>query len=178
MDGDDRFFNRLYEYYSPLLYKNAFYILKEREISLTVVQDCFMKIWSRKELLKSIENPEAYLFIICKNGCLDQLKKSAIEFVALQKDTEIPSYLFSDNDLHYQETQSRLHYSLGRLTGRQREIYRLSRDEGYSYHDIGNQLNLSPATVKKHMSIILQKLRRHLNSFLFSVLTAMIIALV
>lgn len=170
INGDDRLFNQLYKYYYPSLYKNAFYIMKDKELAMTVVQDSFIKLWNHRNQLKTIENQEAYLMTICKNNCVDLLRRKAIQFVQWEEQQEDASYLQADNNLHYRETEKLLRHSLAQLTDRQRQIYDLSRDQGYSYNDIGNQLNLSPATVKKHMSVILQKLRRHLNAIGISVL--------
>jgi RNA polymerase sigma-70 factor (family 1) len=164
IEGDDRVLSSLYDHYYPEIYKRAIYVLKDRDSAINVVQDSFLKIWSRRPLLTDIENPEAYLFRIARNCSLDLLKKHAQQFVELQGQEDSASSLYSDSDLSYRETEKRLQHSLARLTGRQKQIYSLSREEGYTYNDIGNQLNLSPTTVKKHMANILQKLRRHLGS--------------
>jgi len=48
------------------------------------------------------------------------------------------------------------------LTDQQKTIFLLNRDEGFTYNEIAEQLNLSKSTVKNHMVAALKKIRSHL----------------
>jgi RNA polymerase sigma-70 factor (ECF subfamily) len=43
-----------------------------------------------------------------------------------------------------------------------RNIYLLSRDKGKSYKEIADQLSISPSTVRNHLNLALQYIRREM----------------
>ncbi|HAL81783.1 MAG TPA: hypothetical protein DCO83_05735 [Mucilaginibacter sp.] len=69
-----------------------------------------------------------------------------------------------DKLVEVKELQQTIEKSLDELSPRVKEIYKLSRDEGLSNHEIAEKLNLSEQTIKNQVSVAIKHLRKSLTS--------------
>ena len=76
-DAYRQLFNLLY----PNLYRFAFSLTKNKELSEEIVSDVFINIWRKKETIAAIDNLKLYLYISAKNTSLNYLSKLAKEKV-------------------------------------------------------------------------------------------------
>jgi len=61
-----------FKYHGRLvLFANKF--TGDLRISQDLVQDAFLKLWEKPEIISSIESPKAYLFQAVRNSCLNHL---------------------------------------------------------------------------------------------------------
>ena len=51
------------------------YVIAEEDAE-NIVQDIFLYLWEHPEVLKTIDNMDAFLFTLVKNRCLNFLKAS------------------------------------------------------------------------------------------------------
>ncbi|WP_165903739.1 sigma factor [Hymenobacter gummosus] len=51
--GDERAFDALFRHYSALVYRFAYSYLKDRPEAEEIVQECFLKIWEKRDLPQS-----------------------------------------------------------------------------------------------------------------------------
>jgi RNA polymerase sigma factor (sigma-70 family) len=58
----------------PLMYRFAQSLLSDKQEAEDCVQDIFLKLWSRKESLDSIDNLKAFSMQMTRNLCLDKIK--------------------------------------------------------------------------------------------------------
>ena len=63
------------------------------------------------------------------------------------------------DDLYYKDLNKKVQALIEQLTPRQKEIYRLSRDNGLTHREIAAQLSISENTVKNHLVTILKFLK-------------------
>jgi RNA polymerase sigma factor (sigma-70 family) len=56
-----------------------------------------------------------------------------------------------------------IHEAVGKLTPQQKEVYKMSREEGLKQEDIARRLNISIFTVKKHLTDALNYLRKEIT---------------
>lgn len=158
--GDEKVFKLLYDTYRPNVYQTALRYLKSSELAQEVVQDVFMKIWAEREQLDSVKSVKAWLYIMAKHNILNRLKRLALEWKATAYFAQAPTQDMSTVDsLHDKEYTKVLSEVIESLPKQQREVFELARYDYLSYRDIGEKLDISPLTVKTHMSRALGAIR-------------------
>jgi RNA polymerase sigma factor (sigma-70 family) len=65
------------------------------------------------------------------------------------------------------EFSAQVHKLVEKMPEQRRNVYTLSRDYGFSHKEIGQQLSISPATVKNHLTAALQYIRKELTSHFY-----------
>ena len=163
--GSNEAFRIIYDKYKNTIYRVAIQSLKSPVLAQEIVQDVFLKVWLERENLQKIHSFENWLFIVARNHLLNQMKKIANEWKGLhnyqmdfsQKD-ETPV-----NNLDREFYKELYRSALATLTDHQRNVYELVKIEHLSYSQVANNLNVSPLTVKKHMSRALFQIRKVLK---------------
>lgn len=166
--GSELAFTRIFDHYRPRIYSVALKMLKSADLAEEVVQEVFLKVWTKREEMVSINNFAGYLFMMARNDIYDRFKKLASEKTARRVFTEKRNNTVNNTDYPVIERQygELLQETLATLPPRQKQIYHLSRDKGLSYKQIGKQLGISHLTVKKHMAEALGFIRKQLESHL------------
>ena len=126
-----------------------------------------MKIWESRGKIDAFSSFESFLFTMAYNTTISMLRKKATEtkyidyIKSLQHIDNSPDLI---NEIHFKELNARLQSLLEQLTARQREIFKLSREEGLSHDEIAKKLDISVNTVKKHMTNTLAFLRSQIGT--------------
>ncbi|MFT3932556.1 MAG: RNA polymerase sigma-70 factor [Chitinophagaceae bacterium] len=158
--GDEKAFRLLFNQYWDNIYAVAFRFIKSRVIAEEIVQDVFVKLWTNKEKLDSIENFDNYIFIIARNHIYNHLRQSPLQIAPMAEVADVSSN--PETDLYYKETNSILARAVENLPGQQRIIFNMSRGEGLDYTTIAKKLQLSRFTVKTHMHKAIQSIKVYL----------------
>lgn len=166
-NDDEQAFAALYHQYHQKLFFFVLHFTNSRQAAEDVLQEVFIKVWSERKQLPAIANFNAWIFRITKNHVLNSLKRMAHETLIL---VDIAREITPGSDdihalLSYKDVHAILKAGMEELPPQQKLVFQLSREEGLKYEEIGNQLNISPLTVKKHAAQALQflreKIRRH-----------------
>jgi RNA polymerase sigma-70 factor (family 1) len=164
-NGDEIAFRQLFEAHWDNIYGVAFAFTKSPVIAEEMVQDVFVKIWTKRQQLPEIKNFNDYLFIIARNHIFSVLRKKIYEepFSDHLKDYFLEASNLPDQQLLYREAENLVQQAVAQLPPQQRLIYCLSRKDGLNQDEIANKLNISKNTVKSHMSKALQFIRNYLQ---------------
>lgn len=151
-------FNSLYERYWEQLFQSAIKVLQDEDLAKDVVQDVFVDLWSRRELVQ-IEKVSGYLFQAVKYQVFKQLRKVK-DFSVLDETFEnVLQANSTEEELDVNELQKNLNRSLESLPEKYRLIYELSRVDHLSNKEIAEKLQLSPRTVDWYLHNVLKQLR-------------------
>lgn len=164
-DGDEAAFTTLFEQYRSPLFDYALRITKTVGIAEELVQDTFLKIWLYRDRLREVDHTASYLNRVMRNASIDWLRRLSLDR-QLQKEivATLPGGANTTiEDLDYGETSRLLQEAMTGLSTQQREVFLLSRQQGLSYAEIADHLNLSPNTVRNHLVKALKHLRDYLN---------------
>lgn len=165
--GNEKAFAALFESYRNRVFAVALRYLHSNEEAEEIVQDVFLQIWKSQADLKGVLNIEAFLYTISRNRIFNSLKQKARLSLKQEKMFESEKDRFDgiviDNTLIDKQNSLSLKQAIERLPPQQKKIFKLSREEGLSYKKIGEVLNISPLTVKKHMAQALKTLRAELK---------------
>ncbi|WP_442591284.1 RNA polymerase sigma factor [Pedobacter sp. AW31-3R] len=164
--GDQRAFTELFDAYYKPLGEYVFKLTESIEVTEEIVQDVFIKIWLKKEILLQLDNFSYYLFILSKNQTLNHLRKKANDEVRqlewlkqFEEETYTPDHLPV-----IEEYRILMDQAIEKLPPQQKKVYKLSREERLKHEEIAKILNISPETVKKHIKLALRFIKNELSS--------------
>lgn len=166
--GDTRAFRALYVLYKDRLYGFLFQLTKSHSISEDLLQDTFMRIWEDRVRLSGVMDFKAYVFTMVKHRALNSLKRMSkeelvIRRMAFQSEPEDRS---TESEVQYNELRKKVDQAVRQLPPQQQTVYRMSREQGLRQEEISHRLNLTVATVKKHLTLSLRHIRKNLSVIL------------
>ncbi len=153
-DGDEQAFSELFHRYRDKIYSVAFKLTGSSFVAAEVVQEVFLKVWTRRQTLPGISSFESYLFIMARNCVYTSLKRAVrqqsteSDWNQMVGDTEIGP----DNQFIANEYTSLLREAIDTLPFHQRQVYLLSHEEEMTRSEIAELLKISPETVKSHLA--------------------------
>jgi RNA polymerase sigma-70 factor (family 1) len=160
-EGDDLAFRLLFDRYYGLIYSASFRYLKVHELAEDMVQSSFLKIWEKRNRLSHVERFDHYLFRIAHNEMADHFRKHGRREKHIQRIREMfEEETGSPEDLLITKQKRALVADvISNLPPQQQMAYTLSRDEGLSYQEIAERMQLSVNTIKVHISQALKTLK-------------------
>lgn len=161
-------FDKIYVMYFSRMKRFAKEYVLSDEDAENIVQDVFMLLWEKRDILEIQVSLVPYLFSLVKNKCLDYLRRKV---VVEEYKQELSVKLFSLELMNYsfasdEEIEQLITNAIDKLPDRCREIFIKSRIEGKKYREIAEELHISINTVENQMSIALKKLRMELKDYL------------
>ncbi len=70
-EGDEYFFNVIFEKYRDQLFGYLYRVSKSKEVSEEIVLDVFLKLWNGREVITEIQNLEAFLYKVAHHKAID-----------------------------------------------------------------------------------------------------------
>ena len=172
-------FQLIYDRHRNRIYKTATRFLKSPILAQEVVQDVFMKLWLSRKTLKPTQPIEAWLHTVSKNNIINRLKKVSNEWKVMNELPYITANKSNttENSVQDAEYAAILQTAINTLPEQQKKAYLLSRNENLTYIQIGEKLELSPLTVKTHISRALLHIKQALaeKGIILSIAVAAII---
>jgi RNA polymerase sigma-70 factor (ECF subfamily) len=163
--GSETAFAELFYTYKDKLY--SFLLpMTGADAAEDLVQEVFLKIWTKKEDLNSVDNAGAYIFRMAKNKAIDALKRSLHYETILKEEARIEDRNSIDTSevLKIKNLKQQIHYAVESLPPQQKKVYLLSREEGLKLEEIASQMGISLATVKNHLVQAMRNLRDKLGA--------------
>jgi len=166
MAGDETAFTSIYMFYSEKVYRLAYRFLKDQKQSEDIVQETFISLWLSRDRLQPEGDMWLYLYVISKRLSINSLKqicKSTDQLSALIRNAVQVHNTTEENVIAY-DLEVFTQKIIDKLPRQQQLVFKLSRDNGLSYKEIAEELNISPNTVKNHMVQALKTLKANLKS--------------
>ncbi|WP_167021480.1 sigma-70 family RNA polymerase sigma factor [Chitinophaga sp. Cy-1792] len=160
--SDEAAFGQLFDHYRDRVYGLALKLTESEQLAEEIVLDVFLKIWLKKDMLPEIEHFTAYLYTTTRNHVFSTLKQLSVRRNA-EDAVRVEEYLLhsSQTDYAVMDKQYReiLEQAVSQLSPRQREVYRLIKEQGLKREEAAAQLALSPETVKRHLAEAMYAIR-------------------
>jgi len=169
IDGDQTAFELLFHFYYSGLVTFARQIVLDVDEAEEIVQYLFVQLWSNRKKIRESSSLKNYFFVSVRNRAFNFLKRQQIRENVLQELKQMveTDLLYSPDLFVVSELQEQIKRAYKKLPERTREIFLLSRIDGYSNDEIAKQLNLSKRTVETQISRALRILRNELKEFIF-----------
>ena len=159
---DETAFTQLYLHFGKKLIHFSISLVRSKEIAEELVEDVFVKLWANRGHITEIENLTVYLYVAVKNKSLNALSQKAKELVAASfdyLDTTVDEFAADPYDLMITaEMMSRMHHAIESLPPRCKMIFKLIREDGLRYKEVGDILNISVNTIDAQMAIAVKKI--------------------
>jgi RNA polymerase sigma-70 factor (ECF subfamily) len=152
-------------YYRPL--GNVIYrVVQDRDVAEDLLQDVFMRVWNNRDTLEISTTYKAYLYRAVMNAALRHVEKQKRQVAWDDATVPEPSRDFTAEHLDGQEAEQAVSEALATLPPQCRAVFLMSRQEGMSYQQIAEAMDIAPKTVENQMGKALRMMRDRLSGLL------------
>jgi RNA polymerase sigma-70 factor (family 1) len=164
--GDEKAFATLFHHYADNIFGIAMAYTKSNEMAEELVQDVFLKIWLKKEMLSTISRFDDYLFVAVRNLLLNYLrqKKREQKFIDHLTRHFEEANISPELQFQFKESQELIEKAVSQLPAQQQTAYRLSRNYGLQLNEVAEKMHLSRNTVRNHLAKALESIREYLKN--------------
>ncbi|HYH55659.1 MAG TPA: RNA polymerase sigma-70 factor, partial [Anseongella sp.] len=167
-EGDKEAFRDLYYSFGGELQRYVFLFTHSREDTEEILQDVFVKLWERRQMLVTIASFRGYIYRMARNRVLNYFRsaKARVRTEALsEREQQQPCETGAADQLLYKQYYKLARQAISLLPERRKEVFLLRLEEGLSLQEIADQLRVSKSAVKQHLysasGFIREYLRKH-----------------
>ncbi|SEW37601.1 RNA polymerase sigma factor [Chitinophaga arvensicola] len=165
--GDEAAFRSLVEQYTPRLQAMAARITGSVAVADDLVQDTFLKIWVTRDQLTEVTHPGAWVKKICFFLAVNyvrrqQIREKVMDTIGYEKETTITGVPVAEM-IEFHQLLGFVNNAVQQLPEKQQQIYRLSREQGWSMAEIAIHMGLAVSTVKNLQVMALKNIRASLQ---------------
>lgn len=159
--GDETAFRAIYDQ----LYKHIFHLLyslvKDHEQSEDLLQETFVCLWTNRGKLEETQSLYPYVYIIAKRLALDHFRREMADVRWKVYSRQYQDEISNDTEEFINTTDLNRFTKLAieTLPKQQRLVFILNKNEGLSYDEIGERLQISRNTVKNHLVCAVKALK-------------------
>lgn len=152
----------IYNEYWSKLYAYVYNRLKSKEITEEIIQEVFFSLWTRRADLQLTHSLSAYLFTAVKYQIFNYMKADKVRrtyansFIRYEEQWQDNS---NQEHIDCADLANAVEKEVARLPEKCQQVFRMSRHEHRSIHDIAAALNISHKTVENHLTKALKHLR-------------------
>ncbi|TSA28947.1 MAG: sigma-70 family RNA polymerase sigma factor [Bacteroidetes bacterium] len=141
------------------LFRFARRYLEQTEEAEDVVQEVFIKLWTRREKLDEYRSVEALAMITTKNICLDRIKSRRHPVDPIDDHRRFLENLPEEQKKDYSEEIFRVRLAIKALPTQQQMIIQLRDIEGYDFESIAEILEMNENAVRVNLSRARKRIR-------------------
>ncbi len=166
--GSKDAFHLLYMRYGLKIRRFAKSYLKQEQDTEELVQDVFLKLWNKKEVLDSSGNLKAFIYKTAVNSIYDFIRRKNIE-QAFRDYTKEGSAVSDQtwDEVVFNDMLFHVNRLIEKMPEQRRKIFMMSKEEGLTNDEIADVLRLSKRTVENQLYRATSFLKKNmsLNSF-------------
>lgn len=160
VDRDERAFKAFFIANFKKLENYAMLFVKDKYVAEDIASEVMWKMWHLDSDLLHVSAVELYLMRAVKNKCLNYLRVRQAVYVGHE---ELADYaqrddLSPEKILISSERMQQIERAVEALSSKTQQAFRLVKDEGHSYKETAEIMEISTKTVDRHIQIAVQKL--------------------
>jgi RNA polymerase sigma factor (sigma-70 family) len=144
------------------LFRLAGRILNEADAE-DIVQDVFVKLWTRKAEILKYRSPEAFAVVITRNLCLDKIKSKSYRRDDLAKWNEPVDNKSPEKMAELKNDVDMVRHAIASLPEQQRVIIQLRDIEEMDFEEISEALNMNVNTIRVNLSRARKTIRNQIK---------------
>jgi len=164
--GKEEAFDFIFRKYYKVLTIQAIRIVHDQDEAQSLVQDCFVRFWEKRNGLQDIQDLYSYFYFMVRNRCIDHLREERrANCVPITNQSDFPE---SDTEeaIDTRDLNVRLWQAIARLPERCHTAFEYSRVDGLTYSQIAAKMGITQKAVEALISRSLKLLRASLADFL------------
>jgi RNA polymerase sigma-70 factor (family 1) len=155
-------FDRIFSDWYYQLRNYVYYKCGDMQAAEDIVQDTFLKIWERKESIRT-DTVKSLMYKIANNLFLNRLNHQKV-LLKFTSDNSFNEYTASpDFELEMKEFDEKLQKSISELDEKNRIVFLMNRIDDLTYREIAQNLGLSQKAVEKRMGKAIAFLKEKLD---------------
>lgn len=164
----NNFFTSVFNTHYKRLCAYAFQFLRDESTSEDVIQDCFVKLWNKRNSI-DLSNPTGLLYKMAREASFDYLRKKKtvpLDLANFQNASENAII----NEIVYAETLQEIYSLIEELPPKCSEIIKRLYLQGKDNSEIARELNVAESTIRNQKAKALSFLKMHvrkIGTFLF-----------
>lgn len=166
-EGDEFYFNLIFEKYRNQLFTYLYKVSKSKEIAEEIVLDVFLKLWHGREAITEIQKLESFLYTVAHNKAIDFFRAAkrspVLQQAVWDAMSDIATGDSADARLQHSNLEVLIREAIDQLSPQRRKVFELRQEQGLSYAEIAAALNLSPNTVRNHLAASVEFIREYLR---------------
>jgi len=185
-EGNPSAFEELFKQTFPRMLGYCKLFIHDQAQANDLVQECFVKLWEKRNTIKTTQSIESLLFVMLRNKCLNYLRDQKLR--DYEKDIES----IKENELQYlyqldfigkeektleESLIEAIRASVEKLPEKRKLVFIKAKIEGKKNKDVAEELGISLKAVEKHLHQAKEQIRTEvLEKFpLFAVIIALIL---
>ncbi|MGO1869075.1 MAG: RNA polymerase sigma factor [Sphingobacteriaceae bacterium] len=163
-DGNLDAFNQFYKLYAEILYVRLLRLMKNPETVEEILQDVFLKVWSKREEIDPEKGFRTFVYRIADHLAIDLFRKASRD-KKLQLElwaASISFYYHTEEDTINKERRSVIQEAIESLPPKRREIVLLCKMEDKSYKEAADLLGLSVSTVSNQLVSAMKDIKSYI----------------
>lgn len=141
------------------LYRFALRMLGDEDEAQDIVQEIFLRLWSKKERLREYRNLEAFAMTMTRNLCLDRLKSPSARKQTIDESSDMPDEKTPYAKTEMSDTLRLVKQVMDRLPEQQRTVIHLRDVEECDFDEIAEITGLSLNNIRVLLSRARKKIR-------------------
>ncbi|WP_319480178.1 RNA polymerase sigma-70 factor [uncultured Draconibacterium sp.] len=172
--GDEQVFKLIFENNYERIVGFCMQFIPDREEAKNIAQQAFVKLWTNREEVNTLNGIRAFLYTAAKTECLNFLRhekyiqnyqKNTLENREKILNQEILES-FKFDKLEYQELEEMIQNALEKLPEKCRQVFVKSRFEYKKNREIAEELGIAQKSVESNITRALKILRKELKDIL------------
>jgi len=161
---DDRTaFDAIYRQYFHAVCQNALKITRDITVAEDVLQEVFITLWEKRKTIDINRSVAGWLFVICYNKSINQLRKKLQELMVRQKLQQSITEIFATDEALYEQQWQLLENAISQLSSQKRKVFELCKLQGKTYEETAAILHISKYTVNEYLSAAMCFLKEHVK---------------
>ena len=158
-------FDALFRKYSKKLYAFSLSITRDSFAAEEITQLVFLKVWEKRTLIDQHLSFKSFLFSITYNETISWLRKEKSEKRRISEFIQASGTLTNETEqsIVFRDIVGIAAQLIDELPEKRKQIFILSREQGFSNKEIALKLGVSVKTVENQMTAALKYLREKLG---------------
>ncbi len=162
LPGTQTSFTTVFNMYYKRLCLYAYQFVKDESFAEDLVQECFVKIWTKRDRIDFTAPLTAFLYTVVRNAAYDYIRNKKI---TTESDDKLIMLTDADqlNAMLFAETMNEIHTVVPFLPPQCRAVFHLLFVDGLDHTQAAKALNLSESTIRTQKANVVSFLKGYLG---------------
>lgn len=168
--GDENAYAYLMDTYYKKLCVYAKNLCRDVYLAEDIVQNVFENLWKQRKGLKEIYAVKSYLYKSVYNEFIDQYRKKSSLLVLEKEYIDTLNTILEEDTSEFTKLIALVEQEIEELPPKCKKIFIMGKQEGLTYIEIAEHLNISFRTVENQMSKAFTIIRKKVGDKMYTIL--------